>query len=160
MTKKSKYNCAFCLTPISPGHWQSQNGKCQRCNFYFPEAMPFQNVCTEFGCTEFAEIGKDHCVEHGKKFLYPVPSKKEVDEAIDSNDIYREVKEAILDAQRSQVSYGMQKYPELLNPLSWDMVEAIEHKIQEQIDALHYTVMHKHQLMKYLKENDIKKGKA
>lgn len=92
------------------------------------------------------------------KFVNPKPSIEDIDKAIQSNDIYREVRDAMLDNQRSQVGYGMQKYPELLNPLSWDMVESLDHKIQEQVDELHYTVMHKHQLIKYLQEHNIEKA--
>jgi len=139
--------------------------------------MPFQNICTEFGCTEFSEIGKEYCVMHGEKLnnnnhqdvRYNIPkkhhgvSKEAIEAAIDSNAIYREVRDRLPDeetreAHREQVAYGMTKYPELLNPMSWTMVEALDHKIQEQVDALQYTVMHKHQLIKYLKENNIEKA--
>ena len=169
MNLKSKYNCVFCLTPISKGHFDNQNGKCQRCHFRWPDSMPLQKICSEFGCTEYAEIGKELCVVHDLerskqqadiRYLNPKGphglSTETIDRAIDSNPIYREVRD-LLNAQRNQVGYGMTKYPELLNPMSWSMVETLDHKIQEQVDALHYSVMLKQQIIKHLEDKKIEK---
>lgn len=80
-------------------------------------------------------------------------SDETIDKAIESNPVYSET----LAYLRNQVGYGMTKYPELLNPMSWTMVEALDHKIQEQVDALQYSVMLKQQIEKYLKDNKIEK---
>lgn len=64
-----------------------------------------------------------------------------VEETIENTAIYKEAKELILNAQRKQVAYGIEKYPEPLNPNSWDTVETIDHIIDESIDQLHYLVM-------------------
>ena len=37
--------------------------------------------------------------------------------------------------------YGIDKYPEPLNPNTWSMIETINHAIDEGIDKLHYLVM-------------------
>lgn len=84
-------------------------------------------------------------------------SPETINKAIESNDIYREVKE-MMNMQMDQVGYGMTKYPELLNPMSWTMVETLEHKAQEQVDELHYTIMLKNQIIEYLKKHDIEKA--
>lgn len=71
-----------------------------------------------------------------------------VDKAIEDNYIYSEVRQLMLDAQRKQVAYGLEKYPETLNENSWGHIETIEHIIEETIDQLHYLVMLKTKMKK------------
>lgn len=80
-------------------------------------------------------------------------SNETIDRAIELNPIYTES----LNLLRNQVGYGMTKYPETLNPLSWTMVETLDHKAQEQVDELQYTIMLKHQIIKYLNDHKIEK---
>lgn len=47
----------------------------------------------------------------------------------------------ILKAQQRQVGYGLEKYPEPLNPNTWSISETIGHIIDESIDKMHYLVM-------------------
>lgn len=145
---KSKYNCVFCLTPISKGHFENQNGKCQRCQYRFPDAMPIQKICAEFGCTEYAQIGKEYCTVHELKnkpdMRYNVPknphniSDEEIDKAIEENPIYRKVWERKAKTYRDQVGYGLVKYPETFNPDSWTKEELVQHFLQEINDAQNY----------------------
>ena len=71
-----------------------------------------------------------------------------VERAIQDNDIYSEVRQLMLNAQRKQVAYGLEKYPETLNENSWGTVETIEHIIEETVDQLHYLVMLKNKMMR------------
>lgn len=71
----------------------------------------------------------------------PQATEEEVSKTIEETEIYRKAKEEILKAQRKQVAYGIDKYPEPLNADSWSTVETIEHIIDETIDKLHYLVM-------------------
>lgn len=57
------------------------------------------------------------------------------------NTIGHESKAIILGAQRKQVAYGLDKYPEPLNPNTWSIDETIDHIMDESIDKLHYLVM-------------------
>jgi hypothetical protein len=104
---------------------------------------------------EFIELGLKE--EHLKKFLsqfkgnidmrYKIPKTQPktpqdtVDRTIVENEIYRKAKVSILNAQRKQVGYGLDKYPEPLNSNTWDTIETIDHIIEESIDKLHYLVM-------------------
>ena len=69
-----------------------------------------------------------------------------VEQAIRDNDIYSEVRDLMLNAQRKQVAYGLEKYPETLNQDSWTSIETIEHIIEETVDQLHYLVMLKNKM--------------
>lgn len=71
----------------------------------------------------------------------PKASKKLVEETIDNNDIYKWAKEIILNAQKDQVAYGIDKYPEPLSSSTWTMIETMKHIIEESVDKLHYEVM-------------------
>lgn len=91
-----------------------------------------------------------------------------IEETIEATQIYKDAKELILAAQRRQVGYGIQKYPEPLNADSWTTVETLDHIIEESIDKLHYLVMLRSKLvgealdpynkrdimMKYLEEKE------
>src|SRR5690606_14089473 len=68
----------------------------------------------------------------------PNASQADVDAVIEANPIYREVREGSLDAQRRQVAYGLDKYPEPLNASTWTTIETIDHIISETQDKLHY----------------------
>lgn len=87
----------------------------------------------------------------------PKASDEMVEETIENTEIYRRAKELILNAQKEQVAYGIDKYPEPLNADSWSIKETLEHKLSESVDRLHYDVMLVIQLEKLLKarkEND------
>lgn len=71
----------------------------------------------------------------------PVTEVDVIDTTIASNDIYSRVREGMLNAQRKQVGYGLDKYPEPLNANTWTTVETIDHIIDETIDKLHYLTM-------------------
>lgn len=71
----------------------------------------------------------------------PTVPEEVITHTIETNDIYSKAKEIILNAQRRQVAYGIQKYPEPLNANSWSAVEAIDHILEESIDQIHYLVM-------------------
>jgi hypothetical protein len=60
---------------------------------------------------------------------------------IQSNILNGDTRTAILEAQRKQVGYGLDKYPEPLNPNTWTITETVEHIMDESIDRLHYLVM-------------------
>lgn len=64
-----------------------------------------------------------------------------ITKVINETEIYRRAKTAINTAQRTQVAYGIQKYPNPLNADTWSTVETIDHIISESIDKLHYLVM-------------------
>lgn len=90
---------------------------------------------------------------------YNVPKEKPkaspslIDETINETSIYKDVaeriseleyeraKKHIINMQRKQVGYGLDKYPEPLNADSWTAIETIDHIIEETIDKLHYLVM-------------------
>lgn len=65
----------------------------------------------------------------------------EAEELIRKNEIYRRVGSLLHSAQRKQVMYGMEKYPEPLNQDTWSELETIDHIIDESIDKLHYLMM-------------------
>lgn len=85
----------------------------------------------------------------------PKASSELVEKTIKSTEIYRrarlaimqpqnvtpESRYAMLQAQRKQVAYGIDKYPEPLNADTWSSVETIEHAMDESIDRLHYLIM-------------------
>lgn len=71
----------------------------------------------------------------------PETSYEDAEDAIQANQIYREAKERILRAQNHQVRYGLDKYPEALNPDSWDILETIDHAMDEMVDQMHYMQM-------------------
>lgn len=86
-----------------------------------------------------------------KRYLIPkeehgIPEEL-IDQAIEDNDIYREVRQHILNMQKRQVGYGMKKYPQTLNKDSWTVVETIDHIIEESVDKLHYLVMLRQKLI-------------
>lgn len=68
-------------------------------------------------------------------------SEEQIDEAIENTEIYKRAKELILKAQRGQIGYGIDKYPETLNANTWTMIETMHHIIDESVDKLHYEVM-------------------
>ena len=92
---------------------------------------------------------------------YNVPKKdhgfsnQEIDIVIDSTSIYSEAKEELLNAQRRQVGYGMGKYPEALTAESWDIIETLNHDIEETADSLHYKIMLRQKLTKLIEEGVI-----
>lgn len=71
----------------------------------------------------------------------PKASYEQVRETIEATEIYNRAKELILKAQRKQVAYGLDKYPEPLNADTWSLVETIDHILDESIDKTHYLVM-------------------
>jgi hypothetical protein len=85
----------------------------------------------------------------------PKAEEKLVEKTIVNTEIYRmarlaviqadylsdESRAAILEAQRKQVAYGIDKYPEPLNPNTWTISETVEHIMDESIDRLHYLIM-------------------
>ena len=82
-------------------------------------------------------------VRYNTPKLPPQAKEDAVTKAINENPIYREVNSLLKDeeskkAQRKQIAYGLDKYPETLNPDSWSTSEALEHLQSELVDALHY----------------------
>jgi hypothetical protein len=85
----------------------------------------------------------------------PKVSPELVEKTIRETEIYRRARLAImkrqdaspeakmdmLQAQRKQVAYGIDKYPEPLNADTWSSVETINHIMDESIDKLHYLIM-------------------
>ena len=85
----------------------------------------------------------------------PKADSELVEETIVSTEIYRrarlavlqdktlnpEARNVILQAQARQVAYGIDKYPEPLNPNTWSIFETVEHIMDESIDKLHYLIM-------------------
>jgi hypothetical protein len=71
----------------------------------------------------------------------PKASEELVDETIEDTEIYKRAKERVLQAQRKQVAYGLDKYPTPLNADVWDILETIDHIIDEGVDKLHYLIM-------------------
>lgn len=84
-------------------------------------------------------------VEGDTRYNEPKQSHKAplslIDETIENTDIYKRAKEHILNAQRGQVGYGLDKYPEPLNANTWSILESFDHTIDEAVDKLHYLVM-------------------
>lgn len=65
-----------------------------------------------------------------------------IDRTIEETEIYKLAKEHILNAgQRTQVAYGLDKYPIPLSADVWSTIETIEHIVGESVDKLHYLVM-------------------
>lgn len=77
----------------------------------------------------------------------PKVSEEDITRTIQTTSIYAKAKEVILNAQRRQVAYGLEKYPEPLNANTWSTVETIDHIIDESIDKLHYLVMLRERLL-------------
>src|SRR5690606_14878576 len=77
----------------------------------------------------------------------PKVPEEDITRTIQTNSIYSKAKEVILNAQRRQVAYGLEKYPEPLNANTWSTVETIDHIIDESIDKLHYLVMLRERLL-------------
>jgi hypothetical protein len=71
----------------------------------------------------------------------PKASEELISKTIRETEIYRRVNLHILNAQRKQVAYGLDKYTEPLNANTWSIIETIDHIIDESIDKLHYLVM-------------------
>jgi hypothetical protein len=71
----------------------------------------------------------------------PKVSDEKVEETIEATEIYRRAKELIFKHQCKQVGYGLDKYPNPLSADVWDILETIDHIIDESIDKLHYLVM-------------------
>lgn len=71
----------------------------------------------------------------------PKADEKLVEETIEQTEIYRRAKELILKAQKKQVAYGLDKYPTPLSADVWDILETIDHILDESIDKTHYLVM-------------------
>ena len=82
----------------------------------------------------------------------PKASEEDITHTIDNTSIYRSAKEAILKAQRKQVGYGLDKYPEPLNADSWTVIETIDHIIEESVDKLHYLTMLREKLVLGIEE--------
>lgn len=100
------------------------------------EAQMFFN---QLNTKQLEQEAKDHRYNEPKgKHLAP---EEIISETIESTEIYSRAKELILNAQRKQVGYGLDKYPEPLNADTWTTVETIDHIIDESIDKLHYLVM-------------------
>lgn len=70
----------------------------------------------------------------------PVVPEKVITSVIDNTEIYRRARAMINTAQRRQIAYGIEKYPEPLNESTWSTIETIDHIIDESIDQLHYLV--------------------
>lgn len=85
--------------------------------------------------------------------LPPNASEADVEDVIDRTPIYDLTREAILGAQRRQVAYGLDKYPEPLNADTWTIIETIDHIISETADKLHYLTMLKIKLQQGTEEN-------
>lgn len=81
---------------------------------------------------------------------------EEIDATIESNEIYRELRDMLLDAQRQQVGYGIDKYPEPLNADTWTLLETLDHSIAESVDKLHYDIMLRNKLRKIAEEELIR----
>lgn len=85
--------------------------------------------------------------------LPPNASEADVEDVIDRTPIYDLTRDAILGAQRRQVAYGLDKYPEPLNADTWTIIETIDHIISETADKLHYLTMLKIKLQQGTEEN-------
>jgi hypothetical protein len=138
-----------------------------------------------YGKYETAEPGFIHLPKEMRPYAevdtrYNVPKQKPkasselVEKTIKSTEIYRRARLAImqpkemhpetrmnmLQAQRKQVAYGIDKYPEPLNADTWSTVETIDHIIDESIDKLHYLIMlnikHEQELLNTSDENHVK----
>jgi hypothetical protein len=96
--------------------------------------------------------GKSGDIRYNKPKEDPKTSEEKVDETIENTEIYKRAKEQILKAQRKQVAYGLDKYPEPLNADTWTMLESIDHILDETIDKIHYLVMLRIQLEKQAEE--------
>lgn len=98
------------------------------------------------GDNYIAEELKDG-IESNKDDRYKIPkgepkaSDELVDRTIEETEIYRRAKELILKAQRKQVAYGLDKYTTPLSADVWDILETIDHILDESIDKTHYLVM-------------------
>ena len=84
--------------------------------------------------------------------LSPKASETDVENAIDDNAIYSQTRDEMLNAQRRQVAYGLDKYPEPLNADTWTIIETIDHIISETADKLHYLTMLKIKLQQGTEE--------
>lgn len=84
--------------------------------------------------------------------LPPNAGAMDIEHAISENEIYSKTREAILNAQRRQVAYGLDKYPEPLNADTWTIIETIDHIISETADKLHYLTMLKIKLQQGTEE--------
>ena len=71
----------------------------------------------------------------------PSVTDERADQVIDETEIYRRARQAMLDGQRRQVKYGIEKYPEPLNANTWTILETIRHIKEETVDTLHYLTM-------------------
>lgn len=95
--------------------------------------------------TAMRELGRLHAEERDMRYNTPKGAPKakseDVERTIEETEIYRKAKERILNAQRKQVGYGLDKYPEPLTAGTWSIRETIEHIIDESIDKLHYLIM-------------------
>lgn len=86
-------------------------------------------------------------LEDSKDIRYNEPkgkhkaSEEQIDKAIEETEIYTRAKELILNAQREQIGYGLDKYPETLNADTWSILETMHHIIGEGVDKLHYQIM-------------------
>lgn len=95
----------------------------------------------------------------------PTTDKATVMAEIFTNPIYMDVLKLILnatpeqkvmmDVQKEQVGYGIEKYPETLNEESWSIVESIEHAMSEMADWQHYMAMLKIQVKKLIEEGKL-----
>src|SRR6185437_250793 len=69
-------------------------------------------------------------VRYNTPKLEPSANIEDIDKVIASNSIYSEAREELLNAQRRQVGYGMDKYPEPLTADSWTLIETLNHQIE------------------------------
>ena len=84
--------------------------------------------------------------------LPPKANDADVEQVIESNPIYKQVRQGMFDAQNRQVAYGLDKYPEPLNADTWTIIETIDHIISETTDKLHYLTMLKIKLQQEMEE--------
>jgi hypothetical protein len=80
-------------------------------------------------------------MEFGVMKAAPTATEEQITETIDGNEIYRRVRAAVNSPQRTQVAYGIGKYPEPLNADTWTIIETINHAVGEVADLLHYLTM-------------------
>lgn len=105
----------------------------------FKKAMKTYNLQQLFGKQIQEQKAGDARYNEPKEA--PKADEKLVEETIEQTEIYRRAKELILKAQKKQVAYGLDKYPTPLSADVWDILETIDHILDESIDKTHYLVM-------------------
>lgn len=83
--------------------------------------------------------------EHDTRYREPKgkhnATEEQIDAAIAESEIYQQAKKEVLEAQRGQIGYGVDKYPNPLNADTWTIIESLNHVIDESVDKLHYLIM-------------------